>query len=215
MTESEEWYWPDGAKRSKNMPIFRLLDTESSHGRYAGRSKIITVKDLVKFHGHPCDGLFRGAYAMSVGLKILFPDGIVDRTDLRFLSRNSPCLGDVGEYLTGGRVRFGTQDVLNREGVWYIIQRMSDGTTVEVKEDPDFFDPKITVLESNLNNFKGQELSQSITELKKEQERWLENVLFKAVPEEHYHAQIINFSFPDVPYANKGTRTDITYKNID
>ena len=30
---------------------------------------------------------------------------------MRSISRNSPCLGDAASYLTGTRVRFGTQDV--------------------------------------------------------------------------------------------------------
>ncbi len=66
--------------------------------------KPIVVKDLVKFHGHACDGLFRGASALAIGLSVLFPNGIIDRTDLRVLSRNSPCLGNVAAYVTGGRL---------------------------------------------------------------------------------------------------------------
>ena len=114
----DSWYISDAAKNAKYMPEFKVIDTESSHGRYSDRTKIITFVDLIKFHGHGCDGLFRGMYAMYVGLSSLFPNGIIDRTDLRVISRNSPCLGDVASYLTGGRVRFGTQDVRNIPGVW-------------------------------------------------------------------------------------------------
>jgi hypothetical protein len=91
------WYWPDWAAQAP-LPTFRVRDTESSHGRYAQEAKTILVKDLVKFHGHACNGLFRGVMALSMALTTLFPDGVVDRTDLRVLSRNSPCLGDVAAY---------------------------------------------------------------------------------------------------------------------
>ena len=74
----------------KNIPVFTVLDTESSHGRYSQSTKEITFDDLVKFHGHACDGLYRGTYALSVAFKILFPNGVIDRTDLRAISRNSP-----------------------------------------------------------------------------------------------------------------------------
>ena len=130
-----EWYWPLWAE-SASLPSFLVRGTESSHGRYATGTKTIVVKDLVKFHGHACDGLFRGASALAVGLSRLFSDGIIDRTDLRVLSRNSPCLGDVAAYLTGGRVRFNTQDVLNQPGVWFVVQQISSGDTVRVEEKP-------------------------------------------------------------------------------
>jgi formylmethanofuran dehydrogenase subunit E len=58
----------------KNLPVFKVLDTESSHGRYSQSTKEITFHDLVKFHGHACDGLYRGTYALSVAFKVLFPD---------------------------------------------------------------------------------------------------------------------------------------------
>lgn len=73
-----------------NIPVFHVRDTESSHGRYSHKFKEIRFEDLVKFHGHACDGLYRGSYALSVAFDALFPDGTVDRTDLRAVSRNSP-----------------------------------------------------------------------------------------------------------------------------
>ncbi len=132
------WYWPVWVAEA-DLPTFRVRDTESSHGRCARETKTILVKDLVKFHGHACDGLFRGVLALSLALDALFSDGIVDRTDLRVLSRNSPCLGDVAAYLTGGRVRFDTQDVRNEPGVWFVVQRITTGETVRVTENPDIY----------------------------------------------------------------------------
>lgn len=141
------WYWPDWAAQAE-LPTFRVRDTESSHGRYAAETKTLIVKDLVKFHGHACDGLFRGV--MALALDTLFPDGVVDRTDLRVLSRNSPCLGDIAAYLTGGRVRFNTQDVVDEPGVWFVVQRMTTGETVRVTETPGVYPAALSAEESRL-----------------------------------------------------------------
>lgn len=197
-----------------NMPSFKVLDTESSHGRYSKSPKDIGFEDLVKFHGHACDGLYRGAYALSVALKSLFSDDIVDRTDLRAISRNSPCLGDAASYLTGARVRFGTQDVRNQEGVWYIVQRISTGETVEVKEEAGFFNKDIIELESSLSLAQADELPGKLDNLKALQDDWVSNVLLKTRPEEHYHSSRIEYSWKEVPYANKGIRTDIIFKDV-
>lgn len=151
---------------------------------------------------------------MSLALQSLFPDGVVDRTDLRFLSPNSPCLGDVGAYLTGGRVRFGTHDVRRRPGVWYIVQRISTGTAVEVVEEEGFFPREIIDMEMQLPRMSEQEKSKSVTTLKQMQEDWLKNRLFPSRPEEHYIVREIDFVWEDVPYAHQGTRTDVLYKDV-
>jgi len=103
------WYFFDWAAKAPYAPVFHVLDTESSLGRYARRTKAITLKDLVKFHGHLCDGLVTAAVALNLGFKALYPEGIIDRTDTGCVTNNSPCFGDVAAYLTGGRIRFGTQ----------------------------------------------------------------------------------------------------------
>lgn len=215
MTQTDGlWYWSVAAQTAPYLPVFRVRDTESSHGRYATEIKRIDGIDLVRFHGHPCDGLFRGMYAMSLALESLFPDGVVDRTDLRFLSRNSPCLGDVGAYLTGGRVRFGTQDVANRPGVWYIVQRISTGKTVEVAEGEGFFPREMINMESQLAHLSQREKSEAVATLKRMQEDWLRNSLFPSRPEENYTVREIDFEWEDVPYAHKGERTDVLYKDV-
>jgi formylmethanofuran dehydrogenase subunit E len=66
----------------------------------------VTVADLVLFHGHACDGLLRGIWAMRALADVAFPDQPFDRSDLLVVSKNSPCLGDLAAYLTGGRARF-------------------------------------------------------------------------------------------------------------
>ena len=187
----------------KNLPVFKVLDTESSHGRYSQYTKEITFDDLVKFHGHACDGLYRGTYALSVAFKILFPSGVIDRTDLRAISRNSPCLGDAASYLTGARVRFGTQDVMNEPGVWYILQRISTGEAVKVTEEDGFFPAKISDAEASLISATKEELPEMLDHLKSLQDNWVKNTLLKTRPEDHYHARKIEHKWNDVSYSNK------------
>ena len=198
----------------KNIPVFTVLDTESSHGRYSQSTKEITFDDLVKFHGHACDGLYRGTYALSVAFKILFPNGVIDRTDLRAISRNSPCLGDAASYLTGARIRFGTQDVMSEPGVWYILQRISTGEAVEVNEERGFFPAEISDIESSLVSATREELPSKLDHLKSLQDNWVENTLLKTRPEDHYHAGKIEYKWKEVPYANKGIRTDVIFKDV-
>lgn len=153
-------------------------------------------------------------YAMSRALETLFPDGIVDRTDLRFLSRNSPCLGDVGAYLTGGRVRFGTQDVRNRPGVWYVVQRISTGQAVEVVEEEGFFPREILGMEATLRSLSETELTVAVTRLKRMQDEWVRTKLLRSRPEDRYNVRGIDFAWEPVPYENQGVRTDVLYKDV-
>ena len=198
----------------ENIPTFKVLDTESSHGRYSREYKQIRFEDMVKFHGHACDGLYRGTYALSVALGMLFPDGIVDRTDLRAVSRNSPCLGDAASYLTGARVRFGTQDVMNEPGVWYILQKISNLEAVYVYEEKGFFPEEISKIEYSLSQLSKYQLPNKLTELKEKQDNWVRNILLSTKPGEHYFAKKLDYKWIDVPYANKGVRSDILFKDV-
>src|SRR5665811_1458083 len=50
-------YFPDWLAKAPYLPSFEVLDTQSSLGPYAKEAKLIGLKDLIKMHGHPCDGL--------------------------------------------------------------------------------------------------------------------------------------------------------------
>jgi hypothetical protein len=76
----DEWYCFDWMAEAPYAPVFHVRDTESSLGPYAEKTKTLTLADLVKMHGHPCDGLVTEACALSLGLKHLYPDGVIDRT---------------------------------------------------------------------------------------------------------------------------------------
>ena len=112
-------------------PEFETIDTDFSKGRLNHKQKI-TINDLEKFHGHLCDGLVIGALAVQEAMKELYPNEPIDRTNLRIVSKPSPCLTDVAIYLTGGRYQFNTFYVdTDFEGL-YIIQRIDDLKTVSV-----------------------------------------------------------------------------------
>jgi len=67
----------------------------------------VTLKDLVRFHGHDCEGITTAANAAWVAFKILFPDGIIDRSVLYGISGESPCWSDAVAFLTGARLQYG------------------------------------------------------------------------------------------------------------
>ena len=78
-----EWYFPEWLGSSPYAPSFEVKDTTNKYGRYATQTKTITLKDLIKFHGHFCGGLVESAGALRVAFDTLFPDKIIDRTDLQ------------------------------------------------------------------------------------------------------------------------------------
>jgi formylmethanofuran dehydrogenase subunit E len=208
-----DWYWPAWASEV-SWPRFHVRDTASSHGRYADGTKCITFKDLVKFHGHPCDGLFRGGVALSRAFALLTGDSPVDRTDLRVMSRNSPCLGDVAAYLTGGRTRFGTQDVRDEAGVWYIVGRLSDGATVRVVERSGFYPHDLQALEATLVATRQAE-PDTLDRLQAAQWAWVRDVLSTADWDAAYPAERLpDFHWEQVPYGHLGIRTDVLFKNV-
>lgn len=110
---------------------FKTLDTDFSKGRLNHRQRI-GLGDLEKFHGHFCDGLVVGALAMQQAMETLYPQAPIDRTNLRVVSKPSPCLTDVAVYLTGGRYQFNTFYVDTDFDGLYIIQRMDNLKTVSV-----------------------------------------------------------------------------------
>lgn len=110
---------------------FTTVDTDFSKGRL-GFEQTHSLDDLVKFHGHLCDGLVVGALGFQEAMKRLYNNKPIDRTNLRITSKPSPCLADVVFYLSGGRYQYHTFNVdTNFKGI-YIIQRIDDGKAVSV-----------------------------------------------------------------------------------
>lgn len=100
------WYAPMVAQ--PHAPVFEMLATCGTQGRYYQYTYAVTLKDIVKMHGHDCEGLTHAACCCKVALEILFPEGIVDRSLLRGISGTSPCWSDVTAFITGARVQYGT-----------------------------------------------------------------------------------------------------------
>jgi len=158
--KSGDWYYFDWVRNAPYAPSFKVLDTESSLGPYASRTKTITLNDLIKFHGHACDGLFTAASALYVGFKNLYPDGIIDRTDTGCITNNSPCYGDVAAYLCGGRIRFGTQKIDKRLQDAFILYRFSTYRAVKVSLKSGVFPKEVKELEDKVKtgNFSIEEM---------------------------------------------------------
>ncbi|MEO9894399.1 acetolactate decarboxylase [Aurantibacter sp.] len=109
----------------------RVNDTDFSKGRL-GNIQNIEIDDLVKFHGHLCDGLVVGHLALRQALNELYLDGIYDRTNTRIVSKASPCLTDAAIYTTGGRYQFNTFYVSDAMDELFRVQRIDTKKTVGV-----------------------------------------------------------------------------------
>jgi len=99
------WYSSMVAK--PHAPVFEMLATQGTQGRYYPYTYPVTLKDLVRFHGHDCEGTTSAANCAWVAFKILFPDGIIDRSVLWGISGESPCWSDAVAFLTGARLQYG------------------------------------------------------------------------------------------------------------
>lgn len=205
------WYAMEWVVGSKYSPEFEMLDTESALGRYAPMTKTITLKDLVKFHDHACDGLVQAAAALKLAFNDLFPNGIIDRTDLRILSKNSPCYTDVSAYLTGGRINFGTLDVDNKLGDSWIVQRISDGKAIKVSRRAGVFPEELDRLEKKVKS--GEATPDEITRTRDAAWNFSKNLLSQPLTESFSVEQLHNFDYPDSVYKNVGQRGDIKHKN--
>ena len=205
------WYAMEWVTGSKYSPEFQMLDTESALGRYAPMTKTITLKDLVKFHGHACDGLVQAAAALKIAFNELFPNGNIDRTDLRMLSKNSPCFTDVSAYLTGGRINFGTLDVDNKLGASWIVQRISDGKAVRVSRRAGVFPEELDRLEKKVKS--GKASPEELTQTRDAAWAFSKNLLSHPLTESFFVEALDNFQYPESVYDNVGQRGDIKHKN--
>jgi formylmethanofuran dehydrogenase subunit E len=137
---SERQLLPDWLLQAPYLPHFKVRDTLHKYGRYDPQTKVVTVDDLIRFHGHLCGGLMEAAVALSMAMGALFPDGVIDRTDIAIISNNSACGGDVAAYLTGARARFGSHIIdLSLSGGEFIVRRESTGQVVHVRMHPDVY----------------------------------------------------------------------------
>jgi formylmethanofuran dehydrogenase subunit E len=131
-------------------PAIAVVDTVSSLGPLAALPRTVGLRELVAWHGHPCDGLVAAAVGLAYGLPRLFPDGPVDRTDLCAAANRSACYGDVAAFLTGSRHRYGSLTIDPGLGDEWILHRRSTGTTLRVRLRPGIKPAELPGLEAQL-----------------------------------------------------------------
>lgn len=209
-TGNVAWYYFDWMADAPYAPVFHVRDTESSLGPYAEKTKTITMKDLVKMHGHPCDGLVTAACAMKVGLDVLYPDGEVDRTDTGCITKNSPCYGDVSAYLTGGRIRFGTQKIDPSLGNEFILYRFSTGEALKVTLKPGVFPAAVSALEEKMRG--GDFTDEEMRTCQQLEWRYARNLLQHPLTESFGVQRLEHFSWIPDRYEHLGKRGDVVNK---
>ena len=147
-------FFPEWAEHAPFNQPGRVLDTESAVGRLSTQPKEIALKDLARMHGHLCDGLVISFVELKAVLLRLFPNGVVDRTDLRVVSKNGPCWVDSATWLTGARINFQTLRVDASVGDGFIIQKISTGETWEVRLKPGVFPESQAKLENHIRELR-------------------------------------------------------------
>lgn len=191
-------------------PSLKVLDTDFSKGRLI-HQQTITLDDVVKFHGHLCDGLVVGFLGLREALYKIYPDSIIDRTNTRVVSKSSPCLTDIAIYLTGGRYQFNTFYVSDSIKYAFIVQRIDNGKTYGVKLKSGIKPAAIDSL-GNLANA-GKLDACSIDSLHQIENRFLHHLLVTNPQEAFLVDEIKNFIWQP-GLQNKFLKTDILNKQM-
>ncbi len=186
----------------------RVNDTDFSKGRL-GNIQNIDLDDLVKFHGHLCDGLVVGHLALQQAMDELYPEGIVDRTNTRIVSKPSPCLTDVAVYTTGGRYQFNTFYISNTIDGLFTVQRLDTEKTISVQLNKGVKPSEIDRLGAKA--VKGELSACDLAKLKQLEDGFTEKLL-STNPKDHFSVtEIIDFQWnPEL--RNDFIKTDILNK---
>jgi formylmethanofuran dehydrogenase subunit E len=113
------WYAPMVAQ--PYAPVFEILATRRTQGRYYPYTYAVTIKDMIKWHGHDCEGITHVANCAKIAFKILFPDGIIDRSVLGGITGPSPCWSDGLAFLTGARFQYGNLGIFKNKNYGHAI----------------------------------------------------------------------------------------------
>lgn len=213
--ESPDWFYPEWAAEAKyNKPII-VRDTDSALGRYSLKTKEVSLKDLARIHGHLCDGLVIAFIEIKAVLEKLFPDGIVDRTDLRAVSKNGPCWVDAVSMMTGARINFQTLRIDNSIGDGFIIQRISTGEAYEVHLKPGVFPEEQAILEGKIRKLRSEEkpVSKDDIERFEEMAEALSKKLLNTPTEQLLEMKPLQ-GFRFIPNDLFGDRSDIINKSM-
>jgi len=196
--------------KETNLPIIRVLDTDFSKGRLALEHDI-NLQDLEKFHGHLCDGLVQGFLGIQEGLNVLYPEGIIDRTNTRIVSKSSPCLTDVAIYITGGRYQYNSFYVDNSiDNGFYIIQRKDNNRAVKVQMRPGI--KPLEIDEMGAKAIQGILPPCDLEKLKYLEEKFATKLLSTEANDNFIVSELVNFKWNPV-LKNDFIKTDILNKN--
>ncbi len=199
-----------GQNTPKNAPTIKVIDTDFSKGRLDLQHEL-SLEDLEKFHGHLCDGLVVGFLGIREGLEVLYPDGVIDRTNTRIVSKSSPCLTDVAVYITGGRYQFNSFYVDNAiENAFYIIQRKDSGKTVAVRMNKGVKPKEISQLGAKA--VKGELPACDLDKLKKMENNFSKKLLSTNPKDNFTVTEISDFKWHPI-LKNDFVKTDILNKN--
>ena len=211
--DTPDWYYPQWLAEAPHVPVFKVRDTVNKYGRYASAPKIITIKDLIKFHGHFCGGLVEGATALKVGFDHLFPDGMIDRTDLVIASNNSACGGDVASYLTGARARFGTHliDPKLKESD-FVVKRVSTGKSVRVVINAATYPKDVRTQMKKIES--GSFTPADIDLFQDVQWAYAKKLVSRPAIESVDVTDNPDYAWPELPCKDVGQRRDNDYKNV-
>ncbi|MPN18939.1 hypothetical protein SDC9_166304 [bioreactor metagenome] len=167
----------------------------------------------MKIHGHLCDGLVISFVELHAVFKKLFPSGIVDRTDLRVVSKNGPCWVDASSMLTGARINFGTLSIDKNVGNGFIVQKISTGETYQVKLKDGVFPENLAKLETKIKSEAkaGKKVSDTdIKQLETLANKLSEKILNSNTDDILEIKKLYNYKFKQ--NIQVGTRTDIINK---
>lgn len=212
---SPDWFYPEWMANAKyNQPI-AVRDTDSALGRYSLKTKEIGLKDLARIHGHPCDGLVISFIEIKAAMEKLFPDGVVDRTDLRAVSKNGPCWVDAVAMMTGARINFQTLRIDNTVGDGFIIQKISTGEAYDVRLKPGGFPKEQAELEGKIRKLRaeGKDVTAADIDAVEKMGDDLSRKLLNTPPAEIIEIKALpNYKFQHIDLF--GMRGDVTNKSM-
>jgi formylmethanofuran dehydrogenase subunit E len=212
LRNQEEDFYPAWAAHARYLQPLAVLDTDSALGRRNRHSKSITLKDMARMHGHLCDGLVTAWVELSAALRELFPDGVVDRTDVRVVSKNGPCWADAGAWMTGARVNQGTLILDNSVGDGFVVQRISTGKAMRVSLQQGVYPAQLAALEQSIRSRRAR--SEAVTpseidRIERDANEYSLKLLNTPPYQEITLEQLTDYRFPDHSQNPLAPRSDI------
>lgn len=212
------WYIPTYLNDAPNNFTLKVRDTDSALGRYNKSTKNISLPDIVKFHGHMCDGVTFSFLQLYAGLQKIFKDGIVDRTDLAGACKNSPCMVDTLSYMSGAKINFKTLRIDPTLGSSHIIHRISTNETYQVKLYERFEPTALKKVEKKIkaNLANNEPVSPAdIDEAEKLADEFIYKLLHTDLEKLVEIKKLKNYTFkPNSDVSAFGNRSDIVNKNV-